>query len=166
MFMRNGQLATLIERKLDSGDYDEGCVATYIQVDEYWGFKWYHSTYEGNKLFRRHKKAAKLGVGPEIGPRRDLVLKDGTEIFGFFIETVELAENHVIKSLGYKSYRTIPAKELRNIDEHLELLCDRREVQQLANKCRSHKMLWPDLHSGNFGYRQDGTVLRIDFDDY
>lgn len=123
-----------------------GVDSKFFIMDEDWGIKFPYDDNGSKKsfaeirddMYERQKAAAALGLAPNVGEKVDL-----PEIghYGYITERVD------VQAFRAKTYDQCG----------IESYAVEKEMDEKLGYC------YCDLHSGNYGYRKDGTLVRLDF---
>lgn len=116
---------------------NSGTECLFIQISKNWGVKFYPSASARDGAYNFQKKAAKNGVGPDVGERLQFDHDKYGQIFGYLTRAANVLGDW---------YTKIPESELDRI---------KKEMYNIGYEVN-------DYHGGNLG-EYKGKLVNIDF---
>lgn len=159
--MTDIQTAVKVVCETPDKDLNRGCAAQFVNLGNGWGFKFYRNANFQEKTYELQKRAASLGLAPEVGEMVTFNLKNRT-MYGYTTQTARVIKDEYAASLGchanevfdHPNYEEDTRKNVYLIDGYRELMEGLEE-----NGFDTF-----DMHWGNVGYLDDGRLVAIDFD--
>ena len=143
-----------IENAISNNSHDSGMSASFVRINDEWGFKFYESEWARDETHQLQSMAYEIDCAPAIGEKIDID-GDGMVIYGYITQIANVFIGGGIDEDGWYADED-DFEEVMSINDFLEL-------KQVLDKCKNELVEITDIHGGNFGRLKNGRIVIIDF---
>jgi hypothetical protein len=131
---------------------ESGAAARWVNIDAYWGIKYFANYNMRDLTHERQSLAYSLGMAPAIGDKIDFKLGDETW-YGYTCERIvetayeAIQARNCLKGYSGENFENVAYRTIRGYKEIL----------------RYHGLTLADMHNANWGFNANGDIVVIDF---
>lgn len=162
--MKTKQITTLVKERFSQSPNGTECV--FVKINDKWAIKLYDSKSNRDSCYKWQKKAAKYGLGPDVGGIIDLPdegfrasekyhedYEDYIPLYGYITEIVDVVADQDDYDNDADWRNALFRAKSDEYCYEFDRLCE--ELDEIGFSCE-------DLFSGNVGYK-NGKMICIDF---